>query len=128
MDFKPEKKLGFGLMRLPLTDPSDDASVDVEQVCKMVDTFLEKGFNGKGIIHVIFNYTLIMVCLIIYKRRHAAVDALIRKGGFQPVIIFSFMYHIHLQIIVIKGLHKVSHLHQVGIIGVEDRKFPVGPG
>ncbi|MBR4807828.1 MAG: aldo/keto reductase, partial [Lachnospiraceae bacterium] len=45
MDFKPKKKLGFGLMRLPLTDPSDDASVDVEQVCKMVDTFLEKGFT-----------------------------------------------------------------------------------
>jgi len=45
MDFKPKKKLGFGLMRLPLTDPSDDASVDVDQVCKMVDTFLEKGFT-----------------------------------------------------------------------------------
>ncbi len=36
MDFKPMKKLGFGLMRLPLTDPLDESSVDVEQVCKMV--------------------------------------------------------------------------------------------
>ena len=45
MDFKPEKKLGFGLMRMPLTDPANDGSVDVEQVCKMVDLFLENGFT-----------------------------------------------------------------------------------
>ena len=47
MDFKPEKKLGFGLMRLPLKDPADASSVDTDQVCKMVDTFLEKGFTEK---------------------------------------------------------------------------------
>lgn len=45
MDFKPAKKLGFGLMRMPLLDPSDEASVDVEQVCKMVDIFLQRGFT-----------------------------------------------------------------------------------
>ncbi|MCR4762042.1 MAG: aldo/keto reductase [Lachnospiraceae bacterium] len=45
MDFKPKKKLGFGLMRMPLLDPSDEASVDVEQVCRMVDVFLERGFT-----------------------------------------------------------------------------------
>ena len=45
MDFKPAKKLGFGLMRMPLLDPSDERSVDVEQVCKMVDMFLERGFT-----------------------------------------------------------------------------------
>ena len=39
------KKLGFGLMRMPLTDPKDQKSVDIEQVCKMVDTFLAKGFT-----------------------------------------------------------------------------------
>ena len=39
------KKLGFGLMRLPLTDPNDGASVDVELLKTMVDTFLEKGFT-----------------------------------------------------------------------------------
>jgi predicted aldo/keto reductase-like oxidoreductase len=39
------KKLGFGLMRLPLTDASDPASIDVEQVKKMVDIFIEKGFT-----------------------------------------------------------------------------------
>ena len=39
------KKLGFGLMRLPLTDPNDDAAVDVEQVKRMVDLFMSKGFT-----------------------------------------------------------------------------------
>ena len=28
------KKLGFGLMRMPLLDPDNDASVDIEQVKK----------------------------------------------------------------------------------------------
>lgn len=45
MDFVPEKKLGFGLMRLPVNDPNNPADVDVEQVKKMVDLFLEKGFT-----------------------------------------------------------------------------------
>ena len=36
------KKLGFGLMRLPQLDPANAASVDVEQVKKMVDRFIEK--------------------------------------------------------------------------------------
>ncbi|WP_026508364.1 aldo/keto reductase [Butyrivibrio sp. MC2013] len=46
MDFKPAKKLGFGLMRLPLNEGATDAAdVDVEQVSKMVDIFLEKGFT-----------------------------------------------------------------------------------
>lgn len=39
------KKLGFGCMRLPLTDPDNQASVDFEQTCRMVDTFLERGFT-----------------------------------------------------------------------------------
>lgn len=45
MDFTPNKKLGFGLMRLPLRDKSDAANVDVEQVKQMVDLFMEKGFT-----------------------------------------------------------------------------------
>ncbi len=39
------KKLGFGTMRLPLTDSEDTKSIDYEQVCKMVDCFLERGFS-----------------------------------------------------------------------------------
>lgn len=40
-----EKKLGFGLMRLPLLNPDDETSVDIEQLKKMVDMFIERGFN-----------------------------------------------------------------------------------
>lgn len=39
------KKLGFGLMRLPLLDPNNPASVDTEQLKAMVDLFMEKGFT-----------------------------------------------------------------------------------
>lgn len=39
------KKLGFGLMRLPLKNPKDEKSIDIEQMKKMVDLFLERGFT-----------------------------------------------------------------------------------
>lgn len=40
-----KKRLGFGLMRLPLLNPDNPANIDVEQVKQMVDTFLERGFT-----------------------------------------------------------------------------------
>ena len=40
-----DKKLGFGLMRLPLTDANDPGSIDIPKVCNMVDAFLERGFT-----------------------------------------------------------------------------------
>lgn len=39
------KKLGFGLMRLPLLNSEDNASIDIETTKKMVDAFLENGFT-----------------------------------------------------------------------------------
>lgn len=39
------KKLGFGCMRLPLTEPEKFDKVDIRQVEQMVDTFLERGFT-----------------------------------------------------------------------------------
>ncbi|MDO4272559.1 MAG: aldo/keto reductase [Eubacteriales bacterium] len=39
------KNLGFGCMRLPLLNKDDQKSIDMEQVCKMVDSFLEQGFT-----------------------------------------------------------------------------------
>ena len=39
------KKLGFGLMRLPLCDREDKGSIDLEQAKKMVDMFIERGFT-----------------------------------------------------------------------------------
>ena len=38
------KKLGFGTMRLPLTDPNDPRSVDLAQFKQMVDLYLSRGF------------------------------------------------------------------------------------
>lgn len=39
------KQLGFGFMRLPLLDSGDQTSFDKEQLCRMVDAFLEQGFT-----------------------------------------------------------------------------------
>ena len=38
-------QLGFGMMRLLLLDENDQTSIDVEQVKKMVDTYMKSGFN-----------------------------------------------------------------------------------
>lgn len=40
-----QKKLGFGLMRLPSLDDNDPSKIDIEQTKKMVDTFIERGFT-----------------------------------------------------------------------------------
>jgi predicted aldo/keto reductase-like oxidoreductase len=39
------RKLGFGLMRLPLQNPEDPKSIDLEQLMKMTDDFLAEGFT-----------------------------------------------------------------------------------
>ena len=39
------RKLGFGLMRLPLTNPDDQTSIDLEKFKAMVDVYMERGFT-----------------------------------------------------------------------------------
>ena len=39
------KKLGFGMMRLPLSNPEDNTQIDYDMVCKMADAYMEAGFN-----------------------------------------------------------------------------------
>lgn len=39
------KRLGFGFMRLPLLDPNDAGSIDIELTKKMVDKYIERGFT-----------------------------------------------------------------------------------
>ena len=39
------KRLGFGLMRLPLTDKNDPASIDMPLLERMTDAFIERGFT-----------------------------------------------------------------------------------
>ena len=40
-----KKKLGFGFMRLPVKNQNDSASIDMDILNQMVDTFLERGFT-----------------------------------------------------------------------------------
>lgn len=44
MSIQMEKKLGFGTMRLPLTDPEDPRSIDLEAFKQMADMYMERGF------------------------------------------------------------------------------------
>ena len=37
--------LGFGFMRLPLTDENDPTAIDIERCCELVDRFMEAGFT-----------------------------------------------------------------------------------
>ena len=39
------KKLGFGLMRLPQTNPEDWSSVDMDKTKAMIDRYMEEGFT-----------------------------------------------------------------------------------
>ncbi len=39
------KKLGFGLMRLPLVNADDQSSIDLEKMKQMVDLYMERGFT-----------------------------------------------------------------------------------
>lgn len=50
------KKLGFGMMRLPLTQADDPTKIDLPQVCQMVDTFLDRGFCYFDTAYMYHNY------------------------------------------------------------------------
>lgn len=63
------KKLGFGLMRLPLRDANDEASIDIEQTKEMVDYFIEQGFT--------YFDTAWMYCG--FKSENAAKEALVDR-------------------------------------------------
>ena len=44
MSIASDKKLGFGAIRLPLTNPEDPRSIDLARVRQMVDLYLDRGF------------------------------------------------------------------------------------
>ncbi|MBQ1272347.1 MAG: aldo/keto reductase [Clostridia bacterium] len=50
------KKLGFGLMRLPKTDPERSESIDLEKVIDMTDRFLEQGYTYFDTAYMYHNY------------------------------------------------------------------------
>ena len=51
-DLTAISKLGFGCMRLPLLDPTDQTSIDIEQFKHMVDAFLKGGNTYFDTAHV----------------------------------------------------------------------------
>lgn len=51
------KKLGFGMMRLPLTNGNDQTSIDLPQVEKMVDAFIDRGFTYFDTAYMYHDYT-----------------------------------------------------------------------
>ena len=61
-----KKNFGFGCMRLPMKD----GQVDNVEMCKMVDTFMEAGFNyfdtahgyldGKSLLHLPYRWNSII--------------------------------------------------------------------
>lgn len=63
------KKLGFGLMRLPVTNQDDPTSIDIDVVNKMVDTFLDKGFTYFDTAYMYHNY----------KSENAIREALVKR-------------------------------------------------
>ena len=67
--YSGSKKLGFGLMRLPLLNPGDAASIDLEQMKQMVDTFIERGFS--------YFDTAWMYCA--FKSEEAVREALVKR-------------------------------------------------
>lgn len=69
MEEKQVKKLGFGLMRLPSLDANDPSKIDMDLVCKMVDTFIERGFT--------YFDTAYMYCG--FKSENAVKEALVKR-------------------------------------------------
>lgn len=64
-----EKKLGFGLMRLPSLDENDASKIDIERTKEMVDTFIDRGFT--------YFDTAWMYCG--YKSEDAAKEVLVNR-------------------------------------------------
>lgn len=51
------RKLGFGFMRLPVINPDDMTTVDLEQVKRMADYFIENGFTYFDTAYMYHDYT-----------------------------------------------------------------------
>ncbi|MEW9079884.1 aldo/keto reductase [Terrisporobacter glycolicus] len=65
------KKLGFGYMRLPVTNSEDPTTVNYEEVNKMVDTFLERGFTYFDTAYMYHNFISETVIRETLVKRHS---------------------------------------------------------
>lgn len=64
------KKLGFGMMRLPLPDPSVQGEVDISRTCEMVDAFLERGFTYFDTAYMYHDYNSERIVRKVLVERH----------------------------------------------------------
>ena len=64
-------KLGFGMMRLPLIEPENDRAVDMRQVERMVDAFIEWGFTYFDTAYMYHDFTSECVAREALVKRHA---------------------------------------------------------
>ena len=65
------KKLGFGMMRLPLTEPENFSAIDIPQVEKMVDMFIDRGFTYFDTAYMYHNHLSECVVRDALVKRHA---------------------------------------------------------
>ena len=65
-----QKKLGFGFMRLPLTNKEDQNSIDYEMLSQMVDTFLERGFTYFDTAYMYHNFKSEIALREVLVKRH----------------------------------------------------------
>lgn len=65
-----QKKLGFGFMRLPLTNKEDQKSIDYEMLNQMVDTFLERGFTYFDTAYMYHNFKSEIALREVLVKRH----------------------------------------------------------
>ncbi len=65
------KKLGFGCMRLPLTEPDNHKAVDIPQLEQMIDTFIERGFTYFDTAYMYHDFTSECIMREALVKRHA---------------------------------------------------------
>lgn len=65
------KKLGMGMMRLPLLNPEDPRSIRMDEVCRMVDSFLENGFTYFDTAYMYHDYQSEIAVREALVKRHA---------------------------------------------------------
>ncbi|MBR1742849.1 MAG: aldo/keto reductase [Lachnospiraceae bacterium] len=81
--FYGAKKLGFGLMRLPLRSSGKDDDIDMEQTKRMVDLFLERGFT--------YFDTAWMYCG--FQSENAAKEALVDRHPRESFTLATKLHH-----------------------------------
>ena len=85
------RKLGFGCMRLPLAEAGNFKAVDIAEVERMVDTFLERGFtyfDTAYMYHDFHSECVVREALVEQQRAIAADDDIAMEGRDIGTVVF----------------------------------------